>query len=81
MNYAVSGKSFTATVANGDFTANGYISGREGVNIKAKGDVIVTNGYVGDTESTAVSSIVAETGKALGDTITVKAFERFQLGA
>ena len=31
--------------------------------------------------SKSVEALVAETGKALGDTITVKAFERFQLGA
>ena len=31
--------------------------------------------------SMSVEALVAATGKALGDTITVKAFERFQLGA
>ena len=31
--------------------------------------------------SKSVEALVAETGKALGDSITVKAFERFQLGA
>lgn len=62
-NWAISSKNFKATVTNGDFITNGYINCNSGVDIKAKGDVVVTNGYVSDSVSTAVSSIVSETGK------------------